>query len=109
MPVINDLSDLYHPLQTIADYLTIFETFSASHLEAVGQQASAGLGLDGLKIAWLGDANNVLFDLAIDAMKLGADVAVAAPQGFGIPSSMRVTIKLAIGTAGRRRSTHFEN
>lgn len=80
VPVINALSDDFHPLQTIADFLTIHETFPSS------QQ---GLGLEGLKVAWIGDSNNVLFDLASGCIKMGADVAVASPQGYGIPDAMK--------------------
>ena len=51
-----------------------------------------GLGLEGLKLAWVGDANNVLFDLAVAAAKLGVHVAVATPRGYGIPGAMRQLI-----------------
>ena len=91
VPVINALSDLYHPLQTIADYLTIHETFSAT----TKPSSNAGLGLEGLKIAWVGDANNVLFDLAIGAAKLGCKLSVATPPGYSIPKPMLNTIKSA--------------
>lgn len=90
VPVINALSDLYHPLQIIADFLTMHEMHPSS---------SESLGLEGMKIAWVGDANNVLFDLAIGAAKLGVDVAVATPKGYGIPESMREVIKQAAATA----------
>lgn len=89
VPVINALSSLYHPLQTIADYLTIHEAFPTT------QAGGEGLGLEGLKIAWVGDANNVLFDLAIGAQKLGVEIAVATPRGYGIPDDMREIIKSA--------------
>ena len=90
VPVINALSDLYHPLQIIADYLTIYEAFQASKKPPPGS-----LGLEGLKIAWVGDANNVLFDLAIGAGKLGVNVAVATPKGYAIPTKMRQIIEAA--------------
>ena len=93
VPVINALSDLYHPLQTIADFLTISETSLAT--------SSPTLGLEGLKIAWVGDANNILFDLAIGAMKLGVNVAVATPKGYTIPSSMREVIQSTASTSLR--------
>ncbi|KAF7846321.1 hypothetical protein BT93_L4562 [Corymbia citriodora subsp. variegata] len=93
VPVINALSDLYHPLQTIADFLTVHEAFPSR------TKSSKTLGLEGMKIAWVGDANNVLFDLAIGAMKLGVDVAVATPKGYEIPSDMREVIKSAAATA----------
>ena len=58
VPVINALSDDFHPLQTVADFLTIHEVF---HADRMGEGAqNKGLGLEGLKIAWVGDANNVL-------------------------------------------------
>jgi len=86
VPVINALSDLYHPLQTIADYQTMHEAFRTTQTSS---DASDSLGLEGLKIAWVGDANNVLFDLAIGAAKLGVQLSVATPAGYEIPSFMR--------------------
>ena len=94
VPVINGLSDDYHPLQTIADYLTLYEAFH-ERTNAPSISPQSGLGLKGLKIAWVGDANNVLFDLATAAMKLGVDVTVAAPRGYGIPENMRGIIQQA--------------
>ena len=86
VPVINALSDLYHPLQTIADYLTIHEAFLPS------SSTDKDLGLQGLKIAWVGDANNVLFDLALGAAKLGCDLSVATPKGYEIPAQIKEVI-----------------
>lgn len=83
VPVINALSDDFHPLQTIADFLTIHEAFPSS------TSAAASLGLEGLKVAWIGDSNNVLFDLASACIKLGVDISVASPAGYGIPEPMR--------------------
>lgn len=87
VPVINALSDLYHPLQTIADFLTVHEAFPSTQTSS-----SNSLGLSGLKIAWVGDANNVLFDLAIGAQKLGVEISVATPKGYEIPNFMREII-----------------
>ncbi|KAI9785722.1 MAG: ornithine carbamoyltransferase [Geoglossum umbratile] len=106
VPVINALSDDYHPLQTIADILTIHETFPAP--PAPGRSATPGLGLEGLKLAWVGDANNVLFDLAIGARKLGIDVSVASPKGHEIPKPMLGMIDRAgdgVENAGRLSET----
>lgn len=83
VPVINALSDDFHPLQTIADFLTIHEAFPSS------TSNPASLGLEGLKVAWIGDSNNVLFDLASACLKLGVNISVASPQGYGIPSAMK--------------------
>ncbi|CAM1503867.1 Fc.00g014580.m01.CDS01 [Cosmosporella sp. VM-42] len=89
VPVINALSDDFHPLQTIADFLTIHETFPST--KSIGST----LGLNGLKVAWIGDANNVLFDLAIGCIKMGVDISVATPKGYEIPASMRQLINSA--------------
>ncbi|KAL8992423.1 MAG: hypothetical protein Q9188_007586 [Gyalolechia gomerana] len=91
VPVINALSNKFHPMQTIADYLTIHEAFLSSRTKE--RSTEPGLGLEGLKIAWIGDANNVLFDLAIGAAKLGIDVAVATPKGYEIPPEMKEIIQ----------------
>lgn len=87
VPVINALTNDYHPLQTIADFLTIHEAFPSS-----GSASTSSLGLEGLKIAWIGDSNNVLFDMAMGAIKSGVDIAVASPAGYTIPPTMREII-----------------
>ncbi|KAH0565840.1 hypothetical protein GP486_000763 [Trichoglossum hirsutum] len=102
VPIINALSDDYHPLQTIADILTLHETFHSS--PTPGRSPTPGLGLKGLKLAWIGDANNVLFDLAIGARKLGIDLSVASPKGHEIPKPMLEVIGQAgdsVEDAGR--------
>ncbi|KAL2135640.1 hypothetical protein VTI74DRAFT_7590 [Chaetomium olivicolor] len=90
VPVINALSSDFHPLQTIADFQTIHETFASSPSRKAPSASS--LGLEGLKVAWVGDSNNVLFDLAIGCVKMGVDIAVASPEGYGIPEEMRKLI-----------------
>ncbi|RDL37801.1 putative Ornithine carbamoyltransferase, mitochondrial [Venustampulla echinocandica] len=92
VPVINALSDAFHPLQTIADFLTIYEVF--------GRKGGKGLGVEGLKVAWVGDANNVLFDLAIACQKLGVHISVATPTGYSIPAPMRDLIRSSSSGAG---------
>lgn len=92
VPVINALSNSFHPLQTIADFLTIYEVF--------GKKGGKGLGVEGLKVAWVGDANNVLFDLAIACQKLGVQISVASPTGYSIPTPMRDLIRSASPKAG---------
>ena len=67
VPVINALSDLYHPCQAMADVVTLKEHFGR---------------LEGLKIAFVGDGNNVAHSLMLTAGRLGAEVAVAAPRGY---------------------------
>jgi ornithine carbamoyltransferase len=69
VPVINALTDLYHPCQALADVLTLKEHFSR---------------VRGLKVAFIGDGNNVAHSLMLTATRLGADVAVATPAGYGL-------------------------
>lgn len=97
VPVINALSNDYHPLQSIADFLTIHEYFPSK--SPATHAATPGLGLEGLKIAWIGDSNNVLFDLAIASMKLGVHVSVASPKGYEIPPRMREIILSAAASS----------
>ncbi|UHA75728.1 ornithine carbamoyltransferase [Paenibacillus sp. 481] len=67
IPVINGLSDHNHPCQALADYQTIFEHKGA---------------LQGLKLAYIGDGNNVAHSLMMGGSKLGVHVAVATPAGY---------------------------
>jgi ornithine carbamoyltransferase len=67
IPVINALSDVYHPCQALADVLTIKEHFG---------------NWDGLKVAYVGDGNNVLHSLMLTATRLGMTVYVASPKGY---------------------------
>ena len=99
VPVINALSDTHHPLQALTDVLTLVE---ASHQgSGARESSSASLGLEHLKIAWVGDANNVLFDLAIAASKLNMSLAVATPKGYGIPASILKTIASSAPSSGQ--------
>ncbi|KIX04573.1 ornithine carbamoyltransferase [Rhinocladiella mackenziei CBS 650.93] len=84
VPVINALCDTYHPMQIIADLATLTQAYSTSAEQ-----------LQGLKIAWVGDANNVLFDMCIGARKLGIDMAVATPRGYEIPPKIKQEIDAA--------------
>lgn len=67
VPVINALSDLYHPCQALADILTLKEHFG---------------DLAGLKLAFCGDGNNVAHSLMLSAARLGMDFAIATPHGY---------------------------
>jgi ornithine carbamoyltransferase len=67
VPVINGLSDLLHPVQVLADYFTLRERRGR---------------LDGLKVAYVGDGNNVCHELMIGAAKLGMSIEVATPAGY---------------------------
>ncbi len=66
VPVVNALCDMYHPCQAMADYLTLFETFG---------------GTEGLKLAYVGDGNNVTHSLLIVGALLGCHQVVVTPKG----------------------------
>ncbi|MBC7264076.1 MAG: ornithine carbamoyltransferase [Chloroflexi bacterium] len=67
VPVINGLSDYSHPCQALSDLFTI--------LEKKGR-------LTGLKLAWVGDGNNVLHSLLFGCSKVGMDIVAATPEGY---------------------------
>ncbi|MFZ7104362.1 MAG: ornithine carbamoyltransferase [Peptococcaceae bacterium] len=67
VPIINGLTDLYHPTQALADVITIFE--------------HQGF-LEGIKLAYIGDGNNMVHSLLIAGAKLGMEVRVATPRGY---------------------------
>ncbi len=73
IPVINGLSDYEHPCQILADYLTILE-----HKNRV----------DGLKLAFIGDGNNVANSLLYASAILGSDFSIASPVGYEINPSI---------------------
>jgi ornithine carbamoyltransferase len=67
IPVINGLTDFSHPCQAMADFLTILELKK---------------GFSGLKIAYIGDGNNVAHSLIYGAARFGANLTVATPEGY---------------------------
>ncbi|QGN07993.1 ornithine carbamoyltransferase [Halorhabdus sp. CBA1104] len=69
VPVINGLTDDAHPCQTLADLLTIREHFG---------------GFDEVRVAWVGDGNNVAQSFVLGAAMVGLDLTVATPEGYGI-------------------------
>ncbi|MBS7657830.1 MAG: ornithine carbamoyltransferase [Candidatus Bathyarchaeia archaeon] len=67
IPVINGLSDLCHPIQTLADLFTIWEKKGK---------------IKNLKVAYIGDGNNVCNSLLIGCSKIGINLSVACPEGY---------------------------
>ena len=67
IPIINGLSDSFHPCQILADLMTIKEKKKK---------------FDGLKISWIGDGNNVCNSLIYGCSKVGIDISVATPKEF---------------------------
>lgn len=69
IPVINGLSDYNHPCQAMADVMTIYEKFGH---------------MDGLKVSFIGDGNNVATSLLHACAKLGMDFTIASPEGYDL-------------------------
>jgi ornithine carbamoyltransferase len=67
VPVINALSDVYHPCQALCDFFTIEEKFGSAR---------------GLKLAYVGDGNNVCHSLMVAGARVGAHVRIATPAGY---------------------------
>jgi ornithine carbamoyltransferase len=67
VPVVNGLSDFEHPCQALADYFTLWER---------------GLDLASVRLAWIGDGNNVCHSLILAGAMLGTEMVVACPPGY---------------------------
>ncbi|MGC9348073.1 MAG: ornithine carbamoyltransferase [Anaerolineae bacterium] len=92
VPIVNGLSDYAHPCQGMADFLTI--------LEYKGD-------FEGLKVAYLGDGNNVSTSLLFGAALLGVDFTIATPKGYELhPAVWAIGEKLATGTGAKLTATY---
>ena len=92
IPIINGLTDYSHPCQAMADYLTM--------LEVKGDVA-------GLKIAFIGDGNNVCHSLMFAGAQLGAHVWVATPAGYEPkPEAVEWALRRGTQTGGTCTLTH---
>lgn len=78
IPVINGLTDLHHPCQALSDLLTITERFGT---------------LRGLKLAYIGDGNNVAHSLIEAAARTGLSIALACPKGYQPDSAILTRAK----------------
>lgn len=85
VPVINALTDWSHPCQAMADYQTV--------LEHKGK-------LEGLKIAFIGDGNNMAHSLMMGAAKFGMHFAIAAPEGYLPDAEMTARSKTVAAATG---------
>lgn len=88
IPVINGLTDLYHPCQILADLFTIVEKKGT---------------MEGRKIAFIGDGNNVANSWIESAILLGLDFSIATPEGYEPPEEL---MERARRQAGRFRHTN---
>ncbi len=84
-PVINGLSDLEHPCQALGDLMTIGERFPR---------------VEGVRLAWVGDANNVFHSLVLGAAKLGISVTAATPRGYAPSERVVARARQIAGATG---------
>ena len=87
VPVINGLSERFHPCQTLADLFTIRERFKK---------------LEKINIAYIGDGNNVLNSLLYGAAKTGANLAIATPRGYEPSEEILRDLKLIAKDTGSK-------
>lgn len=87
VPVINALSDDFHPCQLLADLMTICEHRAE--------------GLRGLKVAWVGDGNNMSHSWILAAASLGFELVLACPEGYR-PSSRVLELSATTGRGAIR-------
>ncbi len=85
VPVINGLTDLAHPCQALADFFTILEKKNS---------------FENLKIAFIGDGNNVANSLVILSSLIGTTIYVASPKGFSIKKDVMVRAKKLMAESG---------
>jgi ornithine carbamoyltransferase len=78
VPVINALSDLEHPCQALADFFTLLER---------------GFDLERLRLAWIGDGNNVCHSILLLAALTGVEVSVACPPGYEPDRSVQMVAR----------------
>jgi ornithine carbamoyltransferase len=87
IPVVNGLTDLLHPCQALTDYFTMSEKFGS---------------LKGLKLAYVGDGNNMAHSLMYGGPKCGVDVAVATPKGYEPDAGVTANAKADAAASGTK-------
>jgi ornithine carbamoyltransferase len=87
IPVINGLTDLLHPCQILADLFTLVEHFT---------------DVEGVKVAYLGDGNNVANSWINGAAKTGVDLSLAVPEGYEPDAAVLREARAYAGPKGRR-------
>ncbi|KAI7834447.1 ornithine carbamoyltransferase [Kickxella alabastrina] len=86
VPVINALCDENHPTQILADLLTIWEIYGARRPRAQSMLEV----FRGLRVAWVGDANNVVYEMLAAMPKCGLDMSVCTPAKYPVPEAVRM-------------------
>ncbi|PYM22270.1 MAG: ornithine carbamoyltransferase [Candidatus Rokuibacteriota bacterium] len=95
IPVINGLSDFEHPCQALADYFTLWER---------------GVDLASMRMAWIGDGNNVCHSMMLAGALVGASMVVACPPGYEPDAGVQAQVRalggrLQVTTDAREAAT----
>ena len=94
VPVVNGLSDVEHPAQALADLLTVRQHHGR---------------LEGVRVAYVGDANNCALSLALGCAATGASFAIASPEGYGFdPERIKAIQERGAGARGGTLRTTAE-
>lgn len=93
IPIINGLTDLYHPCQVLADLQTIYERFGA---------------LRGLKFTYIGDGNNMAHSLAIGCVKMGMETVICTPPDFKPAPEVVAYAEQVAGETGGSLTLHHD-
>ncbi|KAJ1941690.1 ornithine carbamoyltransferase, partial [Linderina macrospora] len=88
-PIVNALCDENHPTQILADLLTIWEVFGKRKPEA----KSIFDVVRGLNVAWVGDANNIIYEMLSAFPKCGINMNVCTPSKYPVPESVQQMAK----------------
>jgi len=83
VPVINALCDKYHPCQALADFVTLAECFASQNITDLAK----------VKLAYVGDGNNVSNSLMLMAAVIGVDFTLVCPQGYGPSEEMLIKVQ----------------
>jgi ornithine carbamoyltransferase len=78
IPVVNALSDFEHPCQALADYFTLWER---------------GVDLSSMRLAWIGDGNNVCHSVLLTGALVGASMVVACPPGYEPDAGVQAAVR----------------
>ncbi|KAJ3010716.1 UNVERIFIED_CONTAM: ornithine carbamoyltransferase [Siphonaria sp. JEL0065] len=101
VPVINALTAKYHPMQGLADIMTIYEAFlSKEEIEALVNTPNATMPiLKDVNVAWVGDANNIINSLLVSLPRIGINVTVATPAGYNIDADIKEYVHIEAAKA----------
>ncbi|KAJ2495919.1 ornithine carbamoyltransferase [Coemansia sp. RSA 1972] len=104
VPVVNALCDSNHPTQILADLLTIWEVFGARRPEAQTMFDA----VKGLRVAWVGDSNNIVYEMLAAMPKCGLNMSVCTPKKYPVPTDIQERAQVDAREAGVQVSYHSD-